>query len=75
LVDGAVLINLSVIRMNWLASKHNLKMAGQSFGWKKNYGLTVTVSSPEPLLLSEKVRQFTCSDVLWFVPSREECDL
>jgi len=42
------LINLSVIRMNWLASKHNLKMAGQSFGWKKNYGLTVTVWS-EPL--------------------------
>jgi hypothetical protein len=31
--------------MNWLASKHNLKMAGRSFGWKKNYGLTVTVSS------------------------------
>jgi hypothetical protein len=45
MVDGAVLINLSVIRMNWLASKHNLKMAGRSFGWKKNYGLTVTVSS------------------------------
>ena len=44
LVDGAVLINLSVIRMNWLASKHNLKMVGRSFGWKKNYGLTVTVS-------------------------------
>jgi len=34
-----------VIRMNWLASKHNLKMAGGSYGWKKNYGLTVTVSS------------------------------
>jgi hypothetical protein len=30
--------------MNWLASKHNLKMVGRSFGWKKNYGLTVTVS-------------------------------
>jgi hypothetical protein len=45
LVDGAVLIYLSVIRMNWLASKHNLKMAAQSFGWKKNYGLTVTVLS------------------------------
>jgi hypothetical protein len=39
--------------MNWLASKHNLKMAGRSFGWKKNYSLTVTVSSepwwPHPL--------------------------
>jgi hypothetical protein len=45
LVDGAVLIDLSVIWMNWLASKQNLKMAGRSFGWKKNYGLTVTVSS------------------------------
>ena len=45
LVDGAVLINLSVIWMNWLASKHNLKMAGGSYGWKKNYGLTVTMSS------------------------------
>jgi hypothetical protein len=37
--------------MNWLASKHNLKMAGRSFGWKKNYGLTVTVSS-EPWCLA-----------------------
>jgi hypothetical protein len=43
LVDGAVLINLSVIRMNWLASKQNLKMAGRSFAGKKNYGLTVTI--------------------------------
>jgi hypothetical protein len=41
MVDGAVLINRSVIWMNWLASKHNLKMAGQSFGWKKNYGLSL----------------------------------
>jgi hypothetical protein len=45
MVDGAVLINRSVIRMNWLASKHNLKMVGRSFGWKKIYGLTVTVLS------------------------------
>ncbi len=44
----AVLINLSVIRMNWLASMHILKMAGQSFGREKNYRLTVTVYS-EPL--------------------------
>ena len=41
----AVLINRSVIRTNWLASSHILKMAGQSFGRKKYYGLTVTVSS------------------------------
>ncbi len=34
-VDGAVLINLSVIWMNWLASMHNLKMVGRSFGRKK----------------------------------------
>jgi hypothetical protein len=55
MVDGAVLINLSVIRMNWLASKHNLKMAGRSFGWKKKYGLTVTVSSEPwcPSILSD----------------------
>jgi hypothetical protein len=47
LVDGAVLINHSVIWTNWLASLHILKMAGRSFGRKKYYGLTVTVSSEE----------------------------
>ncbi len=36
-----------MIRTNWLASSHILKMAGQSFGKKKYYGLTVTVSSEE----------------------------
>ncbi len=45
LVNGAVLINHSVIWMNWLASLHNLKMARWSFGRKIKYGLTVTVSS------------------------------
>ncbi len=45
LVDGAVLINCSMIWMNWLASSHNLKLAGGSFGRKKYYGLTFTVSS------------------------------
>ena len=45
LVDGAVLINLSVILMNWLASMHNLKMAGWSIWEKKN---TVWLS-PWPL--------------------------
>jgi hypothetical protein len=46
-VDGAVLINRGVIWTNWLASLHILKMAGRSFGRKKYYGLTVTVSSKE----------------------------
>jgi len=41
MVDGAVLINLSVIRMNWFASKQNLKMAGRSFGWKKTCRLSL----------------------------------
>jgi len=42
--------------MNWLASKHNLKMAGRSFGWKKNYGLTVTVSS-EPWCRADSAKE------------------
>ncbi len=39
------MINRSVIRKNWLASSHILKTGGRSFGRKKYYGLTVTVSS------------------------------
>ncbi len=34
-------VNVSVVAQNFLM----VKMAGQSFGRKKNYGLTVTVSS------------------------------
>ncbi len=39
------MINPSMIWKNCMASSHNLKMAGRSFGRKKNYGLTVTMSS------------------------------
>jgi hypothetical protein len=34
-------VNVSIFAQNFLI----VKMAGQSFGRKKNYGLTVTVSS------------------------------
>jgi hypothetical protein len=38
-------------------------------------GVFWRIGNKFPLLLSEKVCQFTCSFVLWFVPSRDECDL
>jgi hypothetical protein len=42
MVDGAVLINPERDSDELACFKAQLKMAGRSFGWKKNYGLTVT---------------------------------
>ena len=42
MVDGAVLINPERDSDELACFKAQLKMAGRSFGLKKNYGLTVT---------------------------------
>ncbi len=48
---------------------------GELYSVSLKFALREFLSFTATTHISEKVRQFTCSGVLWFVPSRDECDL